>query len=1238
VFLKSLTLRGFKSFAEKTALEFEPGITVIVGPNGSGKSNIVDALSWVLGTHSAKSMRGGSMSDVIFAGSAGKSALGRAAVEISIDNASQTLPIDFTEVTVGRTIFASGENTYGINGVDCRALDVQELLSDTGLGREHHTIVGQGQLDAVLNAKPEDRRAFIEEAAGILKHRKRKERALRKLAQMEGHVERLTDLLRELRRNLRPLERQAEAAAKHAELQRTLREVRVLRAVRELDELSRRWDSEASAQAASDVRMTDLDAAMAAARGEESAVEQELSRLTPAVRAAGETHFRLANLVERYRGLSDRIAERRKGLVEAVEEPIAGRDPEELRGRARQEQGVLDDLAAEHETARAALQRAEEARRGAEQARRAHEQAAAAEARRRAQAREQQLRWEGEVSALRSSLAQAASEEGRLSSQLSGLEARRAELQADVTSVTNEIQRLDTQEGPLGERLAAAEALVTKRQDAADAAAKTERELERQRASLEARADALRAASAEAGEGTSALLEAAEQGVVADVVGPLADHVSVVDGMAKAVAAALGPLGDAVVVASRRGAQDAVTFVREQRSGRVLLLADARGDDAEDVADAARDRELADLGARPLVEALRAAPGILAALRRALAGVYAIEDFAAACRLAARFPQCVFVSVAGEVAGPRGYAGGSTGVSSAVLSRAAAEQAEAQLETTNAELLVAHRKLGDADRDLKAARHELDAATAAMQESDGLITAAAERLNRLNKELATCERELGVLVGQQADLAREIEGQRQRLESLEARGPESVELDPRFDHDGPDLEAERLDDALTEAREQEVQARLAASALEQRGAELARRIEALRSEADDVERQLEERERRRVARLAAIERCGELAIVAADALQQAERSLAVAAEERDRIEEARSEQQRTLGVVRARIRDLEEQIGALRESRHAEELRRAELRHAVDAVRARLRDELGIVDSDALLMSARASSDPETDARAAAAVSADEMADPDASPAAAATAVEDADVEITPSAAARAWGGGDPLAGGQERDDALAEEEDRLVKKVGLLGTVNPLALEEFTAMEERHRFLSEQLDDLRQSRNDLLKVVEAVDARIREVFAAAFVDVAAQFETIFPRLFPGGEGRLILTDPDDMLNTGVEVEARPPGKRVKRLSLLSGGERSLTALAVLFAIFAARPSPFYVLDEVEAALDDVNLQRFLDVVKDFRASSQLIIVTHQKRTMEIADMLYGISMQRNGVSKVISQRMHAEASAAAQV
>lgn len=413
-------------------------------------------------------------------------------------------------MTVARAMFASGENDYAINSVGCRLLDVQELLSDTGLGRENHTIVGQGQLDAILNAKPEDRRAFIEEAAGILKHRRRKERALRKLTQMDAHVERLTDVLRELRRNLRPLERQAEAAAKHAQLQAKLREVRITRALREFDVLMAQWEHEATSQEASHALLAQVDAQVAQTRAAEAQVQAALDELSPAARQAVQTHFELSNLVERFRGLTGRIEERRLGLIDAVEEPVAGRDPEQLRSDADAERAQLSASDEQREAAAAALAAATAATRDAEQARRAHEQAAAAEARRRTEARERLLRWEGEVAALRSSLAQAASEEGRLASQLSGMTARREELLADIEGLQADIRRLDAQETALAEQLTAAEAVLARRQTAADEATKHERDLERQRASLEARADALRVASAEATEGASALTAAAD--------------------------------------------------------------------------------------------------------------------------------------------------------------------------------------------------------------------------------------------------------------------------------------------------------------------------------------------------------------------------------------------------------------------------------------------------------------------------------------------------------------------------------------------------------------------------------------------------------------------------------------------------------------------------------------------------------------------------------------------------------
>ena len=780
-------------------------------------------------------------------------------------------------------------------------------------------------------------------------------------------------------------------------------------------------------------------------------------------------------------------------------------------------------------------------------------------------------RWEGEVSALRSALARAASEEGRLDSQLSGVRARAAELSRDRDAVAAEIRRLDERSGPLAEQLAAAEATAERRQADADASVRAERELERRRASLEARADALRAASQEASEGATAVLAAAEAGDVHGIVGALADHVSVEDGTAAAVAAALGPLGDALVARDADAAAAALGHVRQRGSGRVLLVA-ADADAA--AARSAADEELAALGARPIVDVLEAAPDLLAGLRRALAGVHVVDDLDTARTLAARFPAATFATLDGDLVGARGWAGGSAAAASAVLARAAAEQAEAELETVVADLAVASRRVTDADRALAAARRELDAAAAAMAECEAELTSAAERLGRLNKELAASEAELAALSQQAADLEREISERRERLEALEARGVDPAPPEP----DGPDLEAERLDEALAAAREVEVQARLALGTVQQRAAETARSAEALETEAADVERRLAERERRRHQRLAAIARCEGLASVAAAGLATAQRSLQRAAAERDRLDEERAARQGDLGALRARLRELEDELAAARDARHREDLARRDLRHALDGVRARLRDELGVDPDEAL------------------------------------------------AAFRRGDGGDDELRAAI--DEALAEEEERLLRKVALLGRVNPLALEEFHALKERHAFLTAQLEDLRASRRDLLDVVAAVEERIREVFAAAFADVAAQFERVFPRLFPGGEGRLLLTDPDDLLDSGVEVEARPPGKRVKRLSLLSGGERSLTALAVLFAIFAARPSPFYVLDEVEAALDDVNLQRFLDVVAEFRDTSQLLVISHQQRTMEVADCLYGVSMQRNGVSKVISQRL----------
>ena len=1182
MFLRSLSMRGFKSFADRTSLEVEPGITVIVGPNGSGKSNVVDALAWVLGTHSAKKVRGGLMSDVIFAGSPTRSRAGQARVEIVIDNADGGLTGaglgtagsagGFAQIRVARTIHADGEATYEINGQDVRALDVQELLSDTGLGRELHTIIGQGQLDEILNAKPEERRRYIEEAAGILKHRRRRERALRKLQQVDLHVDKLRTVLRELRRQLRPLERQAEAADRYAALQAELREVRVELAAAELDRLTRLaqsvgrdGDDTATAQQLGQQRLDE-------ARRRADTLEAELGRLGPAAEQAQSTYYALTSLAERLRGTADLVEAKRRHLVEYVEEPLAGRPPAELRAQADR----LDDQRATREADRGRdrehLDEAAGARREAEQSRRLHEHHRHLERRRRAEQRERVLRWEGEVSALRGSIASTEAEAGRVAASLSSLDARIADARAEVAAIEGEIQTLDAREVDLTATLEAAESCVVDEREIVDRLATRSRELHSQHASLTARAEALRAALADDDGGTAALLAADLDGIL----GPVAAHVRVTGGSDVAVSAALGPLGEAVVVTTPDQARRAVAWLRDARAGSAVVLvarSDGHGRVAVDEETVARVRAA---GAAPVSDHLAPADGshdarhVVAALERVLAATYLVADWETAVLLHGRDHHLTFVTPEGDVAGPHGYRAGGAGEQSAVLTATAAEQSEAraaEVEEELQELVTAQRT---AQERLAAAERAFAVATDRINESDARITGAAERLARLGKELHSLANQRDVVAAQQRELQDVLERGRAALSELNSRGPSIPDDDVEEEADPI---AADLDEVVETARERELEARVTLERTTEQVRHLEVQATALRHEAIEVEAALADAARRRELRGLAIARCGELGLVARTALEALQRSIAAAAAERDRLQAEVAQRRTTLAGVRDDLVTVNSELDDLKERRHAAELRRAEVASRLENLTARLRSDLSL--------------SPE-EVRAE---------HPDAS-------------TYEPA--------------------VLTEREDVLVRKVGLLGRVNPLALEEFKALEERHAFLSDQLDDLRRSRRDLEEVVTAVDERIRAVFSQAFEDVAREFELTFSTVFPGGHGRLVLTDSDDLLTAGIDVEARPPGKKVTRLSLLSGGERSLTVLAFVFAIFRARPSPFYVLDEVDAALDDVNLQRLLRVVRSFRGHAQIILVTHQKRSMEIADVLYGVTMGSDAVTKVVAERLRA--------
>ncbi len=1171
--LKSLTLRGFKSFASSTTLKFEPGITCVVGPNGSGKSNVVDALAWVMGEQGAKSLRGGKMEDVIFAGTAGRPPLGRAEVVLTIDNSDGALPIDYTEVTISRTMFRNGGSEYAINGNPCRLLDVQELLSDSGIGREMHVIVGQGQLDAVLHAAPEDRRGFIEEAAGVLKHRKRKEKALRKLDAMQANLTRVQDLTVELRRQLGPLGRQAEVARRAAVVQTDVRDARLRLLADDLAQMRDALAQEVADETEIRTRRARVESALAEAQQREAALEQAVAEQTPRVARAQDTWYRLSGLRERLRATGSVAAERARRLDESADERPAGRDPEDLEAEAARVRAEEAELAAALQRDRDALAAAVQQRQALEAQLAAEEQRLREVTRAVADRREGLARLAGQVGALRSRAAAAEAEIGRLAGAAEEARERARRAQADFAALEAEVAGLDEGEMGLDERYeSASEALSTAEAALADLR-DAEREAERERTALTARRDALALGLARK-DGSSRLLA----GDVAGVTGSLAGMLDVEAGWEAAVAVALGAAADALAVESVDAATSAIAVLRRDDGGRAGLVVGGGSYDG-DAWPALPD------GARYAIDLVRVPDRLRPALTRLLERVVAVSDLDAARGLAAAHPDLRVVTADGDLVSAHWAVGGSGAAPTLLEVQAAVDEAEAQLVevTHRAERL--RFEITGAQETVTAARAEAEAALAELHDSDARLAGVAERLGQYGAAARAAGAEADRLERARIDAEQARDRDLAGLAELEARLA-AAEAAVDTDDDPSPAERDRFAEESSAARAAELDVRLAVRTGEERVRALSGRAEAL-LRAAAAERATRERaaaareRRRREATVGAAVLAGVQV-----ALERLEVSLTRAAEERTAAEEARTACEAELATLRGSTRELAAELESLTASVHRDEVARAEQRLRIEAVETKVAEEYGLT-AETLL----------------------EEYGPD--------------VPVPPPA--------DAPEGTEPAPYVRAEQEVRLKKAerdLAKLGKVNPLALEEFAALEERHKFLSEQLEDLKATRRDLLTVVKDVDERVEQVFRAAYEDTAREFEAVFSTLFPGGEGRLVLTDPTDMLTTGIEVEARPPGKKVKRLSLLSGGERSLTAIALLVAIFRARPSPFYVLDEVEAALDDRNLQRLVTLLAELRATSQLIIITHQKRTMEVADALYGVSMRGDGITQVISQRL----------
>jgi chromosome segregation protein len=1198
--LKSLTLRGFKSFASSTTLRFEPGVTCVVGPNGSGKSNVVDALAWVMGEQGAKSLRGGKMEDVIFAGTTSRAPLGRAEVVLTIDNSDGALPIEYSEVTLTRTMFRGGGSEYAINGSSCRLIDVAELLSDSGIGREMHVIVGQGQLETILHATPEDRRGFIEEAAGILKHRKRKEKALRKLDVTEGNLIRLGDLLSEIRRQLKPLGRQAEVARRAAVVQMEARDAKARLLADDVVTMRAAAQQEIADEEALRARRQGIEASLEAAHAAESRLDEQLRSDVVAFGSAQETWFGLTAVRERLLGTGRVAAERVRSDAEAPPDDRALRDPDEMEAESAQvraeERAIADSVSAlqiELEARVAERQRLEAAHL-------AEERRIAETLRAMADRREGLARLTGQVNALRSRAAAAVDEIGRLESARAEASDRASRAQRGFTSLETQIAGLDAGERGLDAEHEAAALYLADVEERLAKLRLAHQEAERERAALEARTDALDVAIARK-DGVAALLAAGDS--APGVLGSVAALLTVQPGYEAAVASALAGAADALAVGDLDSAIGAVQHLKADELGRAGLVLGG-GADADPSSRPAPPLDAPPFDAPPFdavwaLDVVEAPASLRDAFRRLLHDTVIVEDLAAARSLVDAQPDVVAVTTDGDLVGPAYVVGGSASTPSMIEVQAALDEARESLARSSAACERRRFDISALAGEHEEARRRVDVALARLHESDASMAAVAEQLGQFGAVARNAKAEAERLAAAIAAAEAARDGDIAGLTELERR-LRAAESATTGEPDTRELEA--LAEQARHARQVELEARLALRTAEERARALRGRadalVEAAVRERQARERALAHRERRR--RQAAVAAAVSMAV--GRVLERLDTTLVQAAELRSAAQTARSEHEMQLVQARADVRRLEAELAQLTDSVHRDEMLRAEQRLRMEQIGERVAGELGL-DLDTLvadygpdqLVPLRVGAGDESDARET-------------------PADEDAGQGEAP---------GTPYVR-EEQQRRLRSAERALAE----LGRVNPLALEEFSALEERHRFLAEQLDDLKRTRRDLLDIVKEVDERVEQVFAAAYADVAREFEATFGRLFPGGEGRLLLTDPGNLLATGVDVEARPAGKKIKRLSLLSGGERSLVAVAFLVALFKARPSPFYILDEVEAALDDTNLGRLLEIYEELRAHSQLVVITHQKRTMEVADALYGVSMRGDGVSTVVSQRL----------
>ncbi|GGL00523.1 chromosome partition protein Smc [Salinibacterium xinjiangense] len=1189
MYLKSLTLKGFKSFAQPTTFAFEQGVTCVVGPNGSGKSNVVDALAWVMGEQGAKTLRGGKMEDVIFAGTATKGPLGRAEVILTIDNADGALPIEYSEVTISRTLFRNGGSEYAINGDQCRLLDVQELLSDSGLGREMHVIVGQGQLDAVLRATPEERRGFIEEAAGILKHRRRKEKTIRKLDAMQANLLRLSDLAGEIRRQLKPLGQQAEIAKEAVSIASIVRDARARLLADEVVELRAAITGFSRSESERKTERIVLQEQLDQAKLREGRLEH--AQVGDAVDLARRTAFGLESAQERLRNLYTLANQRLALLGQQGEGPSLGNSVSQASVTEAQDEakrlaaGVADAevavgiAAAASATAKASLDSLDDEISAQSALVSRHELELAGLASR--------------VDVTRSTLAAARGELLRQQNAMEQAEQRRDTSRTQFVALEATAATADEGDGSLDAAYEAAEALVALVQVDIETLRDQLHAAERERDALAARSSALSLA-VDQKDGSSALVGAKLPGIR----GLVAEHVKIEPGFEAAIAAALGSLADAVLADDADNAFSALEVSAAKDFGRVEVVLAA-------TAVTAASRNLP--GVRAAIDVVTAPNGVLGLL----ADVYIADDLDTARAAFADIDDATVVTRSGDVFTRFVLRGGSGAKRSRLELVAERDAAATKLAVVSTQIERSKFALAERRGALETSKVEASTSLSALRDYDAALAAQAEQLARYRIQLDAAQAEWDRL-SHGLDLTAE---KVQDAESAVERA--TVTHDDYASTPRPMLDVSAREGVLDEveaARSAELELRIQLETIRERVRAERARAEALAARLIAERAAAEEQARLTIIRQRQVSAATDVIAALPAVLDAADRSVSEARVQLAARESERSAQNEELAQLRREEGALRQRLFTVSENVHGLEMQIYEKKLHLSTLLERSGNELGLVE-DVLV----AEYGPEVPVPS-------EMTD---SPRAQAD-IQDAAREQSPSSPSFR----NPAD--NIRRFVRTEQKARLAaaeRKLAQLGRVNPLALEEFEALEQRHRFLTEQLTDLTNTRKDLLTIIEEIDEKMQDVFGAAFDDTRAAFNEVFPVLFPGGTGSIHLTDPENLLTTGIEVSVKPAGKKIERLSLLSGGERSLAAVALLIAIFKARPSPFYIMDEVEAALDDANLGRLLTIFQDLRETSQLIVITHQKRTMEIADALYGVSMRADGISAVVGQRIAAAAS-----